>query len=167
MEKQHAYKKIEKDLKECKIKNVLLLYGREQYLVKWSVDMILKKYVNDEYRTFDFFEIDTENATVEHIIENCETFSMFSEKRVVYLPNFTLVSGGKLKKINETDEKKFIEYLKEVPDTCIFVISAETTDKRKKLYKELVSCGNVYDFGKLDERSLRSFIEKRFASLGK
>jgi len=167
MEKQHAYKKIEKDLKDGNIKNVILLYGKEQYLVKWSVNIILKKYINDEYRAFDFFEIDPEKATVDHIIESCETLSMFSEKRVVYLPDFALVSGGKLKGIPDADEKQLAEYIKEVPDTCIFIITAETADKRKKLYKEIVSHGNVYDFGPLDERSLRSFVEKRFTLSGK
>jgi len=167
MEKQHAYKKIEKDLKNEELKNVILLYGKEQYLVKWSVDIILKKFINDECMAFDFFEIDPEKVTASHIIESCETLSLFSEKRVVHLPDFALISGGKLKNISEADEKQLTDYIKEVPDTCILIITAETADKRRKLYKEMVSCGSVYDFGPLDERSLRGFIEKRFALSGK
>ena len=167
MEKQHAYKKIEQDLKNEEIKNVLLLYGKEQYLVKWSVDIILKKYINDECRAFDFFEIDPETATFSGIIESCETLSMFSAKRVVYLPDFPIISGGKLKSLPDADEKLLAEYIKEIPDTCLLVITAETADKRKKLYKEIASRGGVYDFEPLDERSLKNFIEKRFTLLGK
>ena len=167
MEKQHAYKAIEKDIKDGNIKNVILFYGKEQYLVKWSVELILKKYINDECRAFDFFEIDPEKATADHIMESCETLSMFSDKRVVYLPDFVLMSGGKLKNIPEADEKWLAEYIKEIPDSCILMITAETADKRKKLYKEIVSHGTVYDFGPLDERSLRSFVEKRFTLAGK
>ena len=99
MEKQHAYKRIEKDLNDGGIKNVLLLYGKEQYLVKWSVDITVNKFINSEYKAFDFTEIEPENATVDSIIENCETLSMFSEKRVVCLSDFPLIAGGKLKGI--------------------------------------------------------------------
>jgi len=167
MGREHAYKTFEKDLKSGGVKNVVLFYGKEQYLVKLSTKAIVKKYVNDECMAFDFLEIDPETATLPHIVESCETFSMFSEKRVVVLLNFTLMSSGKNKNIQEADEKKFTEYIKNVPDTCILIITAEDVDKRKKLYKEIVSCGNVYDFTSLDESNLKVFIEKRFNLAGK
>jgi len=155
MEKEHSYKKFDKDLKAGKIKNVLLLYGKEQYLVKWSVDGILKKYVSDECRVFDFSEIDPEKASFDDIVQNCETLSMFSEKRIVCMPGFP------------QDEERLAEYIKKIPDTCILIITAEKADKRKKLYKEIAALGDTYDFEPLDERTLKSFIEKRFTSFGK
>jgi len=164
---EHSYKKIEEDLKDGNIKNVLLLYGKEQYLVKWSVDAVLKKYIDDEYRAFDFFEIDAEKATIDSVIENCETLSMFSEKRVVYLPGFTLIEGGRSKNIPESDEKLLSEYIKKIPDSCLLLITAVKPDKRKRLYKEIVSFGGSYDFEPLDERTLRNFVEKRFKLMGK
>jgi len=167
MEKQHAYKRIESDLKDEKLNNVVLLFGKEQYLVKWAADNISKKYIDENCRAFDFFEIDSEKVTVPKIIESCETLSMFSEKRVILLSDFALISGDKLKNISDDDEKKLIEYVKEVPDTCILIFTSNNADKRKKLYKEIVSCGNVYEFTPLDERSLRGFVEKRFAATGK
>lgn len=167
MEKQHSYRKIEEDLINGSIKNVLLLYGKEQYLVKWAVDAILEKYIRGECRSFDFFEIDAEKATVDAIIENCETLSMFSEKRVVYLPGFALISGSKMKNIPESDEKILSEYINKIPDTCLLVITTDKPDKRKKLYKEIASSGGAYDFEPLDERTLRNFIEKHFKLMGK
>jgi DNA polymerase-3 subunit delta len=167
MEKQHAYRKIEHDLKNEELKNVVLLFGKEQYLVKWAVDSIVKKYVNDECKAFDFFEISSEQAMLSNIVESCETLSMFSEKRVVLLSDFALISGDKLKNIPDDDEKRLIEYLKEIPGTCILIITSESADKRKKLYKEIASCGNAYEFETLDERSLKGFVEKRFTALGK
>ena len=167
MEKQHAYKTFEKDIKDGSIKNVLLFYGKEQYLVKWALNVALKKYINDDYKAFDFFEIEPEKAALNLIIENCETLSMFSEKRVVYMPDFALISGGKLKNIPESDEKLLAEYIKNIPETCLLVITAESADKRKKLFKEIAQNGNVYEFEPLDERALVSFVEKRFAQLGK
>ena len=167
VEKQHAYKRIEKDLNDGLIKNVLLLFGQEQYLVKWSVDIVIKRFVNSECKVFDFAEIEPENATVDNIIESCETLSLFSEKRVVCLSDFSPVAGGKLKSFPESDEKHLADYINNIPDTCLLIITAEKADKRKKLYKEIASCGSVYDFGQLDERTLRNFIVKRFHALGK
>jgi len=167
MEKLHAYKKFDKDLKDGDFKNVFLFYGKEQYLAKLCVNMIAKKYVSDECRAFDFFEMDSEKVTFSDIEESCETLSMFSEKRVVVLPDFPLISGGKSKNIQEADEKELIEYIKKIPESCILVITSESVDKRKKLYKEIVASGNVYDFAPLDERNLKTFVEKRFNIEGK
>lgn len=155
MDKEHAYKKFESDLKAGNIKNVLLLYGKEQYLVKWAVDMLVKKYVDSECRVFDYHVLDPEKTTPDDIVENCETLSFFSEKRVVHLPGF------------DEDDKRLSDYIKNIPDTCLLVLTSEKADKRKKLYKEAVSHGAAYDFGPLDEHVLKTFIEKRFALLGK
>ena len=163
MEREHPYKKFENDLKAGRVKNILLLFGKEQYLVKWAVGAILKKYVKDECRAFDYFEIGPDSVTMESIVENCETLSMFSEKRVIRLVDF----GGKMKGFAEADEKLLAEYLKSIPPSCLLVITSENIDKRKKLYKEIVSHGDAYDFDRLDERSLKNFIVKRFNSMGK
>lgn len=167
MEKEHHYKKFENDLKNGIIKNVLLLYGKEQYLVKWAISAVVKKYVNDEYRVFDFFEIDPEKATASDIIESCETLSLFSERRVVCLPGFAPVSEGKLKNFSEQDEKLLADYMNEIPDTCILIMTSEKIDGRRKLCKEIASRGGAYNFEPLDERTLRAFIEKHFNLEGK
>jgi DNA polymerase-3 subunit delta len=167
MDKQHAYKKFENDLKDDSIKNALLLYGKEQYLVKWAVETLSKKYVSDDHRAFDFYEVDHEKATVDAIVENCETLSMFSGKRIVYIPDFTLFSESKHKSIKEADEKLLAEYIKNVPDTCLLIMTSDSADKRKKIFKEIAMYGGVYDFEALDERALKNCVEKRFSKYGK
>ncbi|MCL1809449.1 MAG: DNA polymerase III subunit delta [Clostridiales bacterium] len=167
MEKEHAYQRIQRDIKNGSIKNAVLLYGKEQYLVKWSVDVIVKKYVGDGHRAFDFFQVDAENTTAAGIIDNCETFSMFSEKRVVCVTDFLPVSGGKLKSFPEQETKRLADYIKKIPDSCLLVITSKSVDKRLKLYKEMNTAGSAYDFEPLDEPALKSFIEKRFKGLGK
>lgn len=167
MEKEHAYRKMEKDIKDGRLKNVLLLYGKEQYLIKWSVNLIINKFIDANCREMDFSALDPEKTGFSAIVENCETLSLFSEKRVVYLPDFPPLSGGNAKLFSDANEKELAEYMKEVPDTCILILTAESVDKRKKLYKELVGCGGVYEFSSLDESTLRGFIEKRFKSAAK
>ena len=167
MEKEHAYRRIERDLKGGAIGNVLLLFGKEQYLVKWAAGAAVKKYVKDECKAFDFCEMDAEKATIDAVIENCETLSMFSERRIVYLPDFPLLSGARMKNFPEGDGEALAEYVRKVPDSCLLIITAEKADKRKKLYKGIASCGGVYEFEPLDRPDLKAFIEKRFKLLGK
>jgi len=167
MKKEHAYKKIEQDIKNNVLKNIVVLYGKEQYLVKWSVDQIVKKYINDDCAEMDFSAIDPEKATASSIIENCETLSLLSEKRVVYLPGFTPLWESSVKNFPEESIKELAAYIKNIPDTSILIITAENVDKRKKLYKEIVSYGSVYDFDSLDEPTLKGFIEKRVKVSGK
>ena len=80
-QKEHAYKKFGADLKNNDFSPVLFLYGVEQYLTDWAAGSLVKKYVNPGALAFDFVKIDDENAEVGTIVEACDTFPMFSEKR--------------------------------------------------------------------------------------
>ena len=45
-EKIHAYKVFAEDLSKAKLKNVMLIHGEEEYLIKWAVDSVINKYVS-------------------------------------------------------------------------------------------------------------------------
>ena len=46
-EKEHAFITIEKDLKSGKIPEVVLLCGKEDYLIRWYTDALVDRYVSD------------------------------------------------------------------------------------------------------------------------
>ena len=163
----HAFKRIGKELKQHSLKNRLLFYGKEDFLVQWAVDSIQADYINKACFEMDFSRIDGSQTTFDQIREHCETLPFLSEKRVVLVRDFKLLDGTKIKGFTEEDEKAFVEYLKVLPDSCMLVLTSETVDKRKKIYKVISECGSAYDFCELDERSLKSFIEKRFREAGK
>ena len=167
IEKEHAYKRIDRDIREGTLSSLLLFYGKEQYLVNWSVNSIIDKYVNEACRALDFTRLDPEKVTVQEIIETCETLSMFSQKRVVVLPDFPPLWGGRLRGFGEAEEKALLSYIKDLPESCILIFTAENADKRKKLYKCIESAGKAFEFGALDEKQLRGFIGKRFRLAGK
>lgn len=164
---EHAYRRIDKEMKNGSIKNLLLLYGREEYLIRWAVDALIGKYVNEVSRDMDFSRLDGTAVTLDQIRNNCETLPFLSEKRVVLLSDFKLMEGGKTKGFGEDEEKHLAEYLKKLPENCMLIITSEGADKRKKLYKSVSESGAVYEFGELDEKSLKSYIEKRFKESGK
>lgn len=164
---EHAYKKIDKEIKNNRVKNLLLFYGREEFLIHWAVDTLVLKYVNEACRDLDFSAIDGASATLDQIKGSCETLPFLSEKRVVLLRDFKLIAGGKVKGIEEEEEKLLAEYLKDLPENCLLMITSDGADKRKKLWKTISEYGSVYEFGELDEKSLKSYIEKRFKESGK
>lgn len=164
---EHAFKKIDKDIKSNSIRSLLVLFGREGFLIHWAVDTLVKKYVNEACREMDFTKLDGTAVTFEEIRNACETVPFLSERRVVLVSDFKLIEGGKTKGFNEEEESILSGYLKNVPESCLLIFTSEGADKRKKLYKAAADCGGVYEFGELDEKSLKAYIEKRFKDAGK
>lgn len=154
----HSYKRIQAELKEDRLKNILLLFGREKYLIRWACEQIRKRYVMSAAELFDFVKIDGSSEDTGRISEACETLPMLSEKRVVLVSDFDESSG-------RGDE--VAEYLKDFPENTVLILVCDSLDKRKKLYKAAAKYGSVYDFDRLDPPMLRSFIAKRFRTAKK
>ena len=104
---EHAFKRIDRDVKAADRPSVVILCGKEQYLVNWSINLIVNKFVNKATEMLDFTRLSDENITFAGITEACETLSMFSEKRVVVVSDFAILSGGKVKGFSEVDENAF------------------------------------------------------------
>lgn len=166
-EKEHAFQTIAKDLKSDNIGPVIALFGREQYLVNWSCNQIVNKYINLSCKELDLSILEGERITIDSIKEACETFTMMSVKRVVIVKEFSILEGKKVKGFTEHDESELSDYIKHVPEGCILIFTANSVDKRKKIYKSISDNGKVYDFKVLSDRALKSFVEKRFKSAGK
>lgn len=164
---QHAFKKIEKDIRNDNLNSPLFFYGREQYLIQWAISSIVKKYINNSVREMNYTKIDSSNLTVDDIINHCETLPILSDKRVVVIDNFIPLAGHKHKNLVDDDEVKLVDYFKQLPKSCILIMTETTADKRRKLYKTISDCGGCYEFKELDEKSLISFIGKRFKQSGK
>ena len=93
----HSYKRIQAELKEDRLKNILLLFGREKYLIRWACEQIRKRYVMSAAELFDFVKIDGSSEDTGRISEACETLPMLSEKRVVLVSDFDESSGEAMK----------------------------------------------------------------------
>ena len=162
MKKEYAYRQVEKDIQSGAVKNVVLLHGKEQYLVKWAINMLVNQFINQSFKAIDFSTLDPDSVTIDSLIEHCETLSLASARRMVLLPGFSPLKGSGARNFPEESVKALAAYIQAVPDTCLLVLTAESVDKRKKLYKEIAAWGQSYEFGALDEATLCAFIEKRF-----
>lgn len=164
---EHALKKMTKDLKAGEIPGVLVLCGKEQYLVDFGIESIVNRYVNPAAQMIDFVRFTEENASFEAIREACETLSMFSERHVVAVSGFSPLESGKWKGFTEADEEELTAYVEDIPEGTILILTCGAVDKRRKLYKKIASVGVVYEFDTLSVPDLRSFIVRQIKAAGK
>ena len=169
--KNQSFNEIINDLKGGTIKNVVLLYGVEEFLVSWSKDMLIDKYVSEATRSMDLITFEPGefgSNEMYRLEEACSTFPMFSERKVV------VVEGYKDAWNSKSDF--LADYVKAVPDHVLLIITVPEPepDKRKykhvletKLKKEIEKLGNVYNFAPLSEDALKKFIIKRVQGQGK
>ena len=141
------------------------MYGVEQFLVKWASETLAGKFVNPATASMDFVILD-EDVSCDRIIEACETFTMFSERRIVWVKNFRLLMSDTAKGYTGDDLDRLTEYISNSNESTILIFSGEEVKLTAKLPAALKKYGQVYDFDRLDKPELNSFIRKRFVKAG-
>lgn len=163
---KRSFKEFAKELKEDKLNNCILMYGQEQYLVKWAVDTLVSKFVNPGALAMDYIVFDDENASASEIITSCETFSMFSEKRVVWVKNYKALSSSGYRGYNENDIGNLVEYVKNVNPGTFLIFSSEEISEKIKITEAIVKNASIFEYSRLERGELTSFANKRFKSCG-
>ena len=155
------YKDIINDIKNKNIKNTYLFYGKEYYLIENAVKEI-KLTLNDGMIDFNLDIIDGKEITIDQIISSIETLPFMDDKRIIILKDFELLKGKK-KNFNDEDEKYFIEYIDNIPQTTtlVFIIYGDV-DKRKSLVKKISKNGIVFNCDKLSDMDLFKWVKKKF-----
>jgi len=164
---EHAFKKFSKDIKGSNLGGLLFFFGEEQYLVRWAVDSVLEHYIEPGFEKLNCTRLDRQSATPAAVIAQCETLPMLAEKRIVIIEDFPAGDPGSKENYTETEENELIEYMQELPDSCILILTSDVADKRRKIFKTVAALGSCYEFGRLDEHEVRKFINKRLQESGK
>lgn len=169
-QKTHAFKLIQSNVKKRSLKNVILLCGREQFLVNWSKQMIVNTFISPAAREMDYTCVDGQDVTVDMVVEACETLSMFSEKRILEIRDFPLLWANEMKGFSKDNLNELIDYISNIPDGSLLIFTGENPDSQSRrksdLFKAIEVAGTVYDFEPLDMKTLRGFIAKRIAGAG-
>lgn len=155
---EHAFKRISKDIKEGQIGSLVLLCGKEQYLVNWAMDLLISTYVNPVTKQLDCAVFDASSSEYDEIVNACETIAMLSEKRVV------IVNFGDKPKIKAAE---LISKAENLPSETLLILSFESEELDKEVVKSAELRGVIYNFGSLDDRLLKAFIGKRVKNEGK
>ena len=140
--------KIANDIKESRFKQIYLLYGEEDYLRKQYRDRLTKALIDPE-DTMNYHYFEGKDTIPEKLIDLAETMPFLAEKRVIVVEN----SG-----FFKSSQDKLADYLKEVPETTVFVCVEEQADKRGKLFKVCKENGYAAEFSAQDEQVLKRWI---------
>ncbi len=170
-EKEHAFITIGKDIKEGNIPRLVLLCGKEDYLIRFYAEALINKYVSDACKPIDLVTLEGDFLSVDKVKESLETVSLMSERKVVFLPEFTPAAGKAIRGFTDVDVKELIDYFSMIPEGTLLLITASEIDeakaKKNKVRTAVEKYGAVYDFQALNEGQLQNFIEKRFRAAGK
>lgn len=115
---------------------IYLLIG-ELSLVNKEIDTIIDKNKLDENNISKY---DLEISTIENVIEDLDTISLFNEKKIVICYNINFINNDEI----------LIKYLNNKNDNILIMTCISSLDSRKKLTKEINSTAKVIDLTKTD-----------------
>jgi len=150
------------DIRNGKIENLYLLYGREGFLINIILKELENKYIDSLNRNFNYIVLEGENLSIDNLINNCETTPFMGEKKLVIVKESNLFSSNKSK--DSQSEEALIKYLNDLSkSTLLIFVEGESIDKRKKIYKEIKKYGYIYEFSRLSRTELIKWIRDYFS----
>ncbi len=160
-----AYKDFVNDKNKGLLKDVLLFYGAEDFLMNWAVDSMVNEYVDESARDIDLVHLEGDQVTAADIMAQARAYSMFSERRVIVVRNYLPL----YRKASDPDADALLDFASGPQDSSVvmFVVesrySSDLTSYGKKLAK---ACG-AYEFARLERADLKAFITKRVHNGGR
>ena len=138
---------------------IYILYGLEKYLIDKEIKKILEKNNIDSINTNTY---DLNVDTITNIIDDCQTISLFSEKKAILVYNSNIFTTKK--NTIEQDTSVLEEYLKNInPDTIlIFITYEEKLDERKKIVKSLKEIGTIKNFN--SNTNINNLVKEMFGN---
>jgi DNA polymerase-3 subunit delta len=160
-----AYQILSEQLEKDRLPRVILMYGPENYLIRWMISRIAAQYVPEETRLFNYTVIDgSRYDSAQPVIEACEMLPFMCDRKVVLIDHFRR-SGGLSPNQSAIDE--LAAYLDSVPDTTILIITmSEEEDAGKGFTDAVRKAGRIYPFTRLDQPVLAGFIRKYLRQAG-
>ncbi len=135
---------IANDIKTGSFHRVYLLYGEESYL-KRSYKNQLKEALIRPNDTMNYHYFEGKGINPKSIIDLAETMPFLADFRFILIEN-----SGFFK--NSCDE--LAAYIKDIPETCVFLFVENEIDRRGKLYKAVKQFGYPTELAKQPEKKL-------------
>ena len=129
---------------------IYVLYGKIDYLIEKN----LKNIINDSHIE-DIIKYDLETDSLTKILNDANSISIFSEKKIIIVYNSYIFTGSTKKGIEQNVE--LLEaYLNNINEdtTIIFIVNNEKLDERKKITKLIKKVGLVKEYNDVDTISV-------------
>ena len=152
-------KSIVSDIKEGHIKPIYFLMGEEPYYIDKISDFIENTILEEAEKGFNQTIVYGRDTAVEEIISSAKRFPMMAEHQVLIVKE--------AQDLSRTIEK-LAAYAQNPQPTTVLVVNYKykTLDKRKKLYKELLKTGIVFESKKLYENQVFDWVRRVLGGKG-
>ncbi|MBI5323996.1 MAG: DNA polymerase III subunit delta [Ignavibacteriae bacterium] len=170
---------------------IIFLFGEEEFLLEEAYTKLINRLCPDENSRYDLeildFEESKSSAAVENLIRSCNSLPFISPRRVVVVKRFENAFSGRLSAKSEEYER-LSKYLNNPQKTTCLIIrsqdeklkgfssakSGKGKDKLDKLIKDAKFPYNIlldkhtwFEFPKVYESELSSWVNRRFKEIGK
>ena len=153
--------------------HLYLLAGEESYFIEKAKGRLLQCFFPNGYQKEDI-QVLEEGASLSEIMEAVETVPFFLDKNVIIVKAAGLFKDKKSEdeaksgKKTGGAEERFFALLKNMPDFSYVIFELhDKPDKRKKLYKELSSAGQVMEAEPIRASNIGDWLQGRLQELNK
>ncbi|URZ15745.1 DNA polymerase III subunit delta [Clostridium felsineum] len=165
------YTELEENIAKNNIKNVYIMCGFNEKLMKESISKILKKSVNQDFESLNYSVFDGNEVEFQDILNACETVPFMSDKRmvVVYRAGF-LSDNSNANKNSDKLIKEIDKYVANIPKHCILIMYYVFDNAREKpsyRIRKFDKKACVVEFAKLRGMQFQKKVKEVFVSKGK
>ena len=146
-------KTLSEDIKSGNFKNAYLICGEEEYLkLNYKRQMIQAIAGTD---TMNLAMYEGKGIDINEVIDSADTAPFFAEHKLIVIENSGLFKSG---------GEELAEYMKQIPETTIFLFVEQDVDKRSKMYKAVKNAGYICEIGRQTEATLAQWAAGLFAA---
>ncbi|MFZ5352907.1 MAG: DNA polymerase III subunit delta [Bacillota bacterium] len=160
-----SYRSFINDIKNQSIKNVLIVFGSETYLIDKALEQ-LKGAVVTAFPELNYIMLEGEHLKAEQMSAVCETFPFGCERRLVVVRNLNAlmaISKNDGQEASDAAASEIQAFIGEITNisaaTCLVFLCYGSIDKRKKLFIEIKKKGAVYEFDRVERDEYATWIK--------
>ncbi len=162
-----SYRALISDIKNQSIKNVMMVFGTETYLIDKALES-LRGAVVTAFPELNYTVLEGDHLKLDQLANACETFPFGCDRKLVLVRDlYALKSSGK-GEVEEgggssaasTELQGLLDMVANSSDsTCLVFVSYGSIDKRKKLFNEIKKRGAVYEFDRVEREEFITWVK--------
>ncbi len=150
-------------LRSGKYSRIYLLYGSEDYLVRFYSDRLVEKNLSEDDRLMNMQIYEGTAADVGQVSESAATYPFMADKRVTVIRDSGWFQTKGVPEALET----FVKEIPNLPDSCLLIFEESQVDKRSQLYKAVSKYGTAAELNQPDQEGMIRFAARELAKYGK
>ena len=159
-----AMRELKQALRRGEPKGLYVFYGEEAFLREYYLGELKKTILPQGMEEFNLHTAQGKDCSVDWIAQAVDCLPMMSERTLVLVTDFDLFAGG------ESQRKKLLEVLSDLPDYCCLVFVYDLIpykgDGRSKLAALLKKKGALVNFQRQEQGDLVDWIVRKVKATG-